>query len=126
MDIKIETLLGKWQLISFKIHLVGLSWNWGNHAAGFIEYHTTGKMNVEIYSQKNSFPNVANLLFNDQLVYGGPYKLEGQKIQHHLEYCSKKSWTGRNLTREIIAVDEDNLTLKGGNILLNYVLIWKH
>jgi hypothetical protein len=55
MDIKIETLLGKWYLVSFKMHFGRLSWNWGNHATGFIEYHPIGKMNVEIYCQKTPF-----------------------------------------------------------------------
>jgi hypothetical protein len=52
MDIKIETLLGKWYLVSFKMHFGRLSWNWGNHATGFIEYHPIGKMNVENIAKK--------------------------------------------------------------------------
>jgi hypothetical protein len=125
MEINIETLQGKWDLVSFKIHLFGISWNWGHQASGFIDYNASGKMKVEIHSVKIFPPAVADLLFSNQLIYGGSYVLNGQNIQHHLEYSSVKPWIGKDLKREIVFLDSGKLILQGGRKGLKFVLIWQ-
>jgi hypothetical protein len=118
-----ELLFGKWNLISFRMKFLHMKWNWGKNATGWIQYDRTGRMSVNIKSEKSILPYFSKLIFGDILVYGGSYLIQGDLIVHHLEYCSKKSWNGKDLVREILILDENNLVLQGGNSL-RFILTW--
>jgi hypothetical protein len=118
-----ELLFGKWNLVSFQMEFWNMKWNWGKNASGWIQYDRTGKMSVDIKSEKSTLPYFAKIIFNNILVYGGSYNIQDSLVIHHLEYCSKKSWRGKDLIREVLLLDEDNLILRGGSSL-HFTLAW--
>jgi len=119
-----DYLLGKWNLVSFKVEYWGMKFNWGKNAAGWIAYDKDGKMGVEIKAEKSMLPYTANLMFNNILSYGGSYKIQGNLVIHHLEFSSKKAWIGTDLVREVLQLDEKNLVLHGGSRSFGYTLAW--
>lgn len=107
-SINAALLLGKWSLISFRLKFWGMQWNWGKHAAGWIVYGADGQMKVDVKAEKSIFPSIAGLIFNNVLAYGGSYELQDKLVVHHLDYCSQKSWTGKDQVREILQLDEEH------------------
>ena len=125
MEISAGQLLGKWKLVSFRMYCLGWSWNWGYQASGILEYKADGQMNVEISCSSRQRLNIAGIFFGNRLVYGGTYHLQGRQVYHEIVYCSKKSWIGRQLIREIIKMEGGRMSLGGGGRSMKYILEWE-
>jgi hypothetical protein len=119
-----EYLFGKWDLFSFQLEFWSMKWNWGKNATGWIAYDRDGTMKVDIKAEKSVFPYIGQLIFNNELAYGGDYKIRDNLVIHHLDYSSKKSWIGKDLVREVLRLDKNNLALQGGSKSIQYTLVW--
>lgn len=117
-------LWGKRNLVSFKLVFFGMKWNWGSNATGFIAYDKEGKVTVDIKAEKSIFPSIAGLMFDNILAYGGNYEIKGNCVIHRLEYCSKKSWLGTDMVRNVLLLNEQSLTLQGGGKMFGVILSW--
>jgi hypothetical protein len=108
-------LLGKWNLVSFRLKFWGWQCNWGKNATGWIVYSPDGQMKVAIKAENSIFPSIAGLVFNNVLAYGGNYEVQGGLVIHHLDYSSQKSWIGKDQVRAVVQLDKENLVLQGGS-----------
>ncbi|PTT01862.1 hypothetical protein DBR11_06430 [Pedobacter sp. HMWF019] len=117
-------LWGKWHLVSFKLVFLGLKWNWGGNATGFIAYDKEASVKVDIKAEKKLFPSIASLMFNNILTYGGNYEIKDNCVIHRLDYCSKKSWLGKDLVRNVLMLSKQSLILQGGGKVFGVILSW--
>jgi hypothetical protein len=120
-----SSLLGKWNLVSFQLTCLGIKWNWGKNATGWIIYDQDQQVSVEIKAEKSIFPSIAGLLFHHRLVYGGRYEIQDDRVIHQLAYSSQKSWLGKDQIRKIIALNAHRFVLQGGGRLFYYQLAWR-
>jgi hypothetical protein len=116
-EIRIEELLGTWQLISVQRAIVetgeitDLSPS-GNPPFGILMYGNDGRMLVlNITSGRPKPDSLESItdeqrgqLFRTMPAYGGTYTVNGQSVSHHIDISWNECWTGttqvRTVTRE--------------------------
>lgn len=124
-----EKIVGVWELQSWATVVDNVvSYPLGEKAAGFLAYHPTGFMSVNI-----SGPNRVRLPVNDPfegdpkllaldakgyLSYCGPFSIVSEnEVIHHLKLCSFENWVGTDQHRHA-QLNENMLTLSTAPTLL--------
>jgi Lipocalin-like domain len=125
-----EKILGVWELQSWETvvdnRVVG--YPLGERVSGFLVYHPTGFMSVNISAPNrvrlpgdDPFEGDPKLLALDAkgyLAYCGPFSIVSEsELFHHLKLCSFENWVGTDQHR-IVQLNEDTLTLSTAPRLL--------
>jgi Lipocalin-like domain len=125
-----EKILGVWKLQSWETvvddRVVG--YPLGEQASGFLAYHPTGFMSVNISAPNrvrlpgdDPFEGDPKLLALDAkgyLSYCGPFSIVSEnELVHHLKLCSFENWVGTDQRRNA-QLNEDTLTLSTAPRLL--------
>jgi Lipocalin-like domain len=107
-----DELVGTYKLISSTRKLLDTGEvldTWGKSPKGFITYGNDGRMLVLIVSDNRSKPESVEKmtdqqradLFRSMTAYGGTYKFDGNKVEHHIDISWNEVWTGTTVIREI-------------------------
>ncbi len=118
-----DNLIGTWKLVSY--------WNvaasgeksapYGEHPTGFITYTGDGHMNA-IFTAEGRKPlstgdrfaageaERANA-FTTLVAYAGTYRIDGDKVIHHVEVAWLQSWVGTEVVRSV-RLDGDKIVLR--------------
>jgi hypothetical protein len=126
-----EKIVGVWELRIWETVADGnvVGYPLGEKASGFIAYHPTGFMSVNI-----SAPNRVRLATDDPfagdpkllaldaqgyLSYCGPFSVVSEnEVIHHLKLCSFENWVGTDHHRHAqFDLTNDTLTLSTGPVL---------
>jgi len=125
-----EKILGVWELQGWETvvdnRVVG--YPLGERVSGFLVYHPTGFMSVNISAPNrvrlpgdDPFEGDPKLLALDAkgyLSYCGPFSIVSEhELIHHLKLCSFENWVGTDQHR-IVQLNEDTLTLSTAPRLL--------
>lgn len=108
--IKVEQLIGHWNLVSFVEQKSGGEWvdALGPGIKGCISYWPTGHMQViqgtsdrpRLSGAWTSVPDAAKARCLDRMVaYSGRFTIDGERLLHHVEVCWIPNWEGRDLIR---------------------------
>ncbi len=115
MSVAEEDLIGTYKLVSdtrTDLDTGEVSYNFGKHPVGYIMYGKEGRMLAIVVSDdrpkpagiEKATPEQQAALFRSMLAYGGTYKFDGTKIEHHIDISWNESWTGtiaiRNVRKE--------------------------
>jgi hypothetical protein len=110
-----EELAGTYKLISSTRKILDTGEvvdTWGANPKGFITYGKNGRMLVLIVTDHRPKPeSLAKMtdqqradLFRTMSAYGGTYKFDGRRVEHHVDISWNEVWTGttvvRNVTKE--------------------------
>jgi Lipocalin-like domain len=82
---------------------------WGKNPKGFITYGKDGRMLVLIVSDNRPKPeSLAKMtdqqqaaLFRTMSAYGGTYKFDGERVEHHIDISWNEIWTGTTVVRAV-------------------------
>ena len=107
-----DELTGSYRLISStrKILDTGEVLNtWGKNPKGFITYGKDRRMLVLIVRDDRPKPESVDKmndqqridLFRSMTAYGGTYRFDGKRIEHHIDISWNEVWTGTTVVREI-------------------------
>jgi hypothetical protein len=107
-----EDLVGTYRLISDtrKVLDAGeVQYPYGKNPAGYIMYGKEGRMLALVLgddrprpaSIEKATPEQQAALFRSMLAYGGTYKFDGTRIEHHIDISWNGSWTGTTAIREV-------------------------
>jgi Lipocalin-like domain len=106
-----DELVGSWKLVSaFSTEGAEHSEQpYGPHPAGFLTYSIDGRVSTLISSDgRNPLSIGGGTLeekaeaFDTFFAYAGQYKLEGDKVTHHVEISSIQNYVGKDLVRRLI------------------------
>ena len=118
-----EDVYGTWKLISEHRTIVEtgetVDLNPGVPPSGYIVNGNDGRMMALIVRGKRAKPDSIEKmtdpqradLFRSMLAYGGTYKLDGSKMEHHIDISWNEAWTGTTQIRDV-RKDGDRLTYK--------------
>lgn len=113
-------LIGTWRLQSYVREMAGTGERYnqfGEHPAGYISYAPDGRMYVMLFSGERPHPSGVPTdaeriaLHKSMLAYGGPYKVDGNKVVHHIEYAWDNGHLGTDQVR-FFTINANTLTLK--------------
>ena len=107
-----EDLVGTYRLVSDtrKVLDTGEVFDtFGKHPAGYIMYGKEGRMLVLVLkddrprptSIEKATPEQQAALFRSMLAYGGTYKFDGTRIEHHIDISWNELWTGTTVIRDV-------------------------
>ena len=107
-----EDIVGTYRLVSDTRKVLDTGdvfYTYGKHPAGYIMYGKEGRMLVLVLSDdrpkpasiKNATPEQEAALFRSMLAYGGTYKFDGTRIEHHIDISWNESWTGTTAIRYV-------------------------
>ena len=107
-----EDLVGTYKLVSDTRKLLDtgeVSYPYGKNPAGYIMYGKEGRMLVLVLgddrprpaSIEKATPEQQAALFRSMLAYGGTYKFDGTKIEHHIDLSWNGLWTGTTAIRYV-------------------------
>ena len=82
---------------------------YGKNPTGYIMYGKEGRMLVLVVGDERpkpasiakATPEQQAALFRSMLAYGGTYKFDGKKIEHHIDISWNELWTGTVAIREV-------------------------
>ncbi len=107
-----EDIVGTYKLISDTrkdLNTGEVFYTYGNNPAGYIMYGKEGRMLVLVLSDNRARP--ANMekatleeqaaLFRSMLAYGGTYKFDGKRVEHHIDISWNELWTGTTAIRNV-------------------------
>jgi Lipocalin-like domain len=108
-----EGLVGTYELVSWtrKVLDTGEVLDaFGKNPKGFIVYGKDGRMMAIIVgNERPKAESVGKItdqqradLFRTMLAYGGTYKFDGIKVEHHLDISWNEVWTGTTVVRDVI------------------------
>jgi hypothetical protein len=134
-------LVGTYKLISSTRKLLDTGEvldTWGKSPKGFITYGNDGRMLVLIVSDNRPKPESVEKitdqqrvdLFRSMTAYGGTYKFDGNKVEHHIDISWNEVWTGTTVIREI-KKDGDKLVytntgrFSGDGKMSTQTLVWE-
>ena len=117
-----KALLGNWRLVSAVAETA--SWlrdphPYGLHPSGVLSYMPDGRMMVMIAydgraplnGDRVSAPSAQRAqAFATFFAYAGRYKVDGDKVTHHVEVASVPNWVGMDFVR-LMTFQSDRLTL---------------
>jgi hypothetical protein len=115
-----NALLGTWRLMSFVRETAdtGERYNQlGDHPDGYISYASDGRMYVMLVSGDRPRPSSVPTddervaLHKSMLAYGGPFRVEGNKVTHHLDIAWDNTRLGTDQLR-FFAIQGNTLTLR--------------
>lgn len=137
-----ETLMGTWKLVSAtETTKEGESRDaFGHDPTGFLTYTSDGRMmGIISHGERKplSIPDYVNApsaeraeAFATFLAYAGTYKLEGNRLIHHVEVSWLENSVGTEQVRSIVKLEGDRLLLrtppflKGGR-MMTAELLWQ-
>jgi Lipocalin-like domain len=107
-----DELVGTYKLISSTRKLVDtgeVQDTWGRNPNGFIMYGKDGRMLVLfVYSERPKPESIDKMtdrqlveLFQTMVAYGGTYKFDGSKVEHHIDISWNEVWTGTTVIRDL-------------------------
>jgi hypothetical protein len=107
-----EDLVGTYKLVSDTrkdLDTGEVSYNFGKHPVGYIMYGKEGRMLAIVVSDdrpkpagiEKVTPEQQVALFRSMLAYGGTYKFDGTKIEHHIDISWNGMWTGTTAIRNV-------------------------
>jgi len=107
-----EDIVGTYRLVSDtrKVLDTGeILYTYGKHPAGYIMYGKDGRMLVLVLkddrpkpaSIEKATPEQQAALFRSMLAYGGTYKFDGTRIEHHIDISWNELWTGTTVIRNV-------------------------
>lgn len=113
-------LVGTWRLVSFASEILEtkvVRYPFGAHPGGFITYTPDGRMMTVLVNPSRKPPAApaatdaeALGLYRTLIAYGGTYRIDGNKVVHHLEVSWNQAWTGTDQKR-FFKVEANQLTL---------------
>ena len=124
------SLIGTCKLVSVEVHYESgeMIYPWGHSPQGHIVYSPDGYMSAVIASSERPLFAVNDLLegtIEEQaqaartyLSYGGPYRVEGDKVVHSVEVSLFPNWVGMKQVRYIDNIAADHLVLRTPPMLL--------
>jgi Lipocalin-like domain len=82
---------------------------WGKNPKAFITYGKDGRMLTLAVSDERPKPESVDKITDEQRVqlfrtmtaYGGTYKFDGSKVEHHIDISWNEVWTGTTVIRDI-------------------------
>ncbi len=107
-----DDLAGTYRLVSDtrKVLDTGeVSYTFGKHPIGYIMYGKEGRMLVLVLRDDRPRPASVDkatleqqaILFRSMLAYGGTYKYDGTRIEHHIDISWNELWTGTTAIRNV-------------------------
>ena len=134
-------LVGTWKLVS--------AWStrpngervplYGEHPIGFLTYSTEGRMTAILGNSERPMLSTEDRLtapmaeraaaFSNFTAYAGTFRIEGDRVIHHVEICSLQNWVGTDQVRQM-RLEGSRLTLRppartlGGEQRLNEI-VWE-
>jgi len=115
-----NALIGTWRLKSFVRETADTGERYdqlGDHADGYISYASDGRMYVMLVSGDRPRPSGVPTddervaLHKSMLAYGGPFRVEGNKVTHHLDIAWDNTRLGTDQVR-FFAIQGNTLTLR--------------
>ena len=112
-------LVGSWELISFELQFPDgtVTHPFGTEVRGYLFYNQDGFMCAAFGSAARAGSNEKNLAevgaaagYDQFMAYTGPYRVEGDRIIHHVEVSSLEAWTG-SVQERWYKIDGERLTL---------------
>ena len=106
-----KTIVGSWKLVSTAATTVdgkSVASPMGEHPTGFLTYTADGRMSLLITHDgrpKLSGDRLASPIeerasaFSTMVAYAGSYRIEGNRLIHHVEAASSQNWVGTDLPR---------------------------
>jgi len=106
-----EDLAGTYKLISSTRKIVETGEvldTWGKNPIGFIMYGKDGRMLALIVNDGRTKPESVEKmtdqhradLFRTMTAYGGTYKFDGKRVEHHIDISWNEAWTGMTVVRD--------------------------
>lgn len=137
-----DDLVGTYKLISDtrkNLDTGEVSYNFGEHPVGYIMYGKEGRMLAIVVNGDRPRPagNVKATseqqaaLFGSMLAYGGTYKFDGKKIEHHIDISWNEVWTGTTAIRNVrkegdrLIYTTDPVSFSGDGKMSVTTLIWE-
>jgi hypothetical protein len=82
---------------------------WGKSPKGFITYGKDGRMMALIVHSERPKPESVEKvtdqqradLFRTMVAYGGTYKFDGNRVEHHIDISWNEVWTGTTVIRDL-------------------------
>jgi len=82
---------------------------YGKHPAGYIMYGKEGRMLVLVVGDdrprpagiEKTTPEQQAALFRSMLAYGGTYKFDGKRVEHHIDISWNELLTSRIMVRDV-------------------------
>ena len=106
-----EELVGTYKLISSTRKIVDTGEvldTWGKNPKGFITYGKDGRMLALVVYSERPKPEIGKTtdqeraeLFRTMLAYGGTYRFDGNKVEHHIDISWNDVWTGTTVIRDL-------------------------
>ena len=107
-----EDIAGTYKLVSDTrkdLNTGEVSYPYGKHPVGYIMYGKDGRMLVIVLgddrprpaSIEKATPEQQAALFRSMLAYGGTYKFDGKRVEHHIDLSWNELWTGTTAIREV-------------------------
>lgn len=107
-----DDISGTYKLVSDSREVLGtgeVSYPYGKHPSGYIMYGKDGRMLVLVTGDdrprleaiEKATPGQQAALFRSMLAYGGTYKFDGKKVEHHVDISWNGSWTGMTTVRNV-------------------------
>ena len=125
-----STIVGTWKLVSTRATTAdGKSFAspMGEHPTGFLTYTTDRRMSLLIAHDgrpplsgdrlDSPIEERANA-FSTMVSYAGSYRLDGNRLIHHIEAASSQNWVGTDLPRTV--------TLSGNRLKLEAPMQERH
>jgi hypothetical protein len=106
-----DSIVGSWKLVSVAASTAdgqSMAVPMGEHPSGFLTYTAEGRMSLLITYEgrpKLSGDRLDSPMeerakaFSTMVAYAGSYRLEGNRLVHHIEAASSQNWVGTDLPR---------------------------
>ncbi|MBV8093164.1 MAG: lipocalin-like domain-containing protein [Acetobacteraceae bacterium] len=116
------SVVGTWQLIDYSQQFLDtkqITRPFGDHPTGYIQYSPGGHMVVFLTTGNTPKPAAAmfsdaeRIAFYNRIIggYAGTYRIEGNKVIHHILASWQPEWIGSDQTR-FFEVNGKHLTIK--------------
>ena len=119
MSVK-AALLGAWKMVSWTRESIATgetSDAMGPNPIGYIAYHPDGRMMALVVKRDRPAPagraptdEEKVKLFDTMLAYSATYRVEDDRVVHHVDASWNQAWTGMDLIRPY-TLDGDTLTI---------------
>lgn len=108
-----KTIVGSWMLVSAAATTAegkSVASPMGEHPTGFLTYTADGRMSLLITHDGRPRLSGDRLdspieeragAFSTMVAYAGSYRIEGNRLIHHVEAASSQNWVGTDLPRVV-------------------------
>jgi hypothetical protein len=137
-----EDIVGTYRLVSDTRKVLDTGevfYTYGKRPAGYIMYGKEGRMLVLVLKDdrprpeniEKATPEQQAALFRSMLAYGGTYKFDGTRIEHHIDISWNELWTGMTVIRNVrkegdkLIYTTDPAPFSGDGKMSVVTLIWE-